>query len=365
MDQLSRIEGLRAAMRNEALDAIAFIPGSSFRYLTGGTFHVMERPTVLIVPLQGRPVVVLPDLEAESWDVLGFDAEVLRWRDEEGYAGAFAQAARLLDLQVIGVEGLSMRVIERNALQAAFPRSELKDVQAATLSLRAVKDAGEIEHLRRAVKMAEAALTLTLAEVQIGMSEREIQLAMMANVLKQPITGPVSPPLVLAGANSALPHGHAGEYRLKSGDALLFDFGVGSGGYRSDITRTVFIHDVSAEDRELYDVVLEANRKGHEAARPGLSCHALDDLCRGHLEASRFAPYVVHKTGHGLGLDVHESPMVMRGNHALLAAGNVITIEPGLYWPGRLGVRIEDDVLITEAGCESLSTLPRELLVLA
>ncbi|MBW7947450.1 MAG: M24 family metallopeptidase, partial [Sphingomonadaceae bacterium] len=149
------------------------------------------------------------------------------------------------------------------------------------------------------------------------------------------------------------------------GEDHHWDFGVGAGGYRSDITRTVFIHDVSREDREFYDCVLAANTLGRDIARPGLTAHALDDGCRGHLEQSRFSAYVVHKTGHGLGLEVHEAPQVMRGNHVELAAGNVVTIEPGLYWPGRLGVRIEDDVLITGSGCESLSTSPRELQVIA
>lgn len=363
MDHAGRIARLREIMGANGLDALALIPGATFRYLTGGVFHVMERPTVLFLPRQGRPAVVLPDLEAESWAHLHLEADVLRWRDEEGYAGAFAQAAGLLDVQRIGVEGLSMRVIEMNALRTAFRGAEIADVQALTLGLRAAKDDNEIGLLSQAVKMAEAALTATLAEVAVGMSEREIQRLMLGNMLKQPVAGPVSPPLVLAGANSALPHGHAGEYRIKSGDALLFDFGVGAGGYRSDITRTVFVHDVSAEDRALYDCVLQANELGRKIARPGLTAHALDDAVRGHLEKSRFAQYVVHKTGHGLGLEVHEAPQVMRGNHVELAAGNVITIEPGLYWPGKLGVRIEDDVLITKSGCESLSSLPRELVV--
>jgi len=365
MNNAGRIARLREIMDANTLDAMALIPGATFRYLTGGVFHVMERPTVLFLPRQGRPVVVLPDLEAESWAGLGFDAEVLRWRDEEGYAGAFARTAKSISPRRVGVEGLSMRVVEMNALKTAFPGAEFVDAQTLTLGMRAVKEAGEAEFLRKAVTMAETALAATLAEIRIGMSEREIQRMMLLNMLKQPVQGPVSPPLVLAGPTSAQPHGHAGDYRIKSGDALLFDFGVGAGGYRSDITRTVFIHDVSADDRAFYDCVLAANMLGREIARPGLTAHALDDAVRGHLEASVYAPYVVHKTGHGLGLEVHEAPQVMRGNHAELAAGNVITIEPGLYWPGKLGVRIEDDVLITPSGCESLSSSPRELVVIA
>ncbi|PSM16249.1 Xaa-Pro peptidase family protein [Nitratireductor sp. StC3] len=358
-----RIGALRGLMAEAGLDAAAFIPGATFRYLTGGVFHVMERPTVLIVPRQGRPVVVLPDMEADSWTLLSCDAHVIRWRDEEGYAAAFAKAAELVEARRLGVEGLSMRVVEANALRAAFPGAELIDMQAWTLGLRAVKDDAEIACLRKAVAMAEAALTATLDEVDVGMSEQDVQRLMLQNILAQPVQGPVSPPLVLAGPSSAMPHGRAGSYRLKVGDALLFDFGVGAGGYRSDITRTVFIGDVSPEDRALYECVLAANTLGREIARPGLTAHALDDAVRGHLEASPYADYVVHKTGHGLGLDVHEAPQIIRGNHVELVAGNVITIEPGLYRPGRLGVRIEDDVLVTADGCESLSALPRELLV--
>jgi len=358
-----RLDRLRGVASRAGVDAIAIIPGSTFLYVTGAQFHLMERPTVLIVPVEGRPAIVLPDLEFQSWQALGIDAEICRWKDEEGFAGAFAAAARAVSAQRLGVEGFAMRYAEFSALETAFPAATFANVQQHTNAMRAIKEADELGRLREAVHYAEAAFNQTLAQVRVGMTELEVQRRMMQAFLEQPVVGPIGAPLVLAGPNSALPHGHSGDYAIQPGDALLFDFGVTHHGYSSDITRTVFVGGVADEDRALYDVVLAANALGRDTARPGLTAHALDDAVRGHLEASPYADFVVHKTGHGLGLDVHEAPQIMRGNHTPLAPGHYFTIEPGLYRPGRVGVRIEDDVLITDKGCESFSTLPRELLV--
>ncbi|MCB1376452.1 MAG: M24 family metallopeptidase, partial [Rhodobacteraceae bacterium] len=146
-------------------------------------------------------------------------------------------------------------------------------------------------------------------------------------------------------------------------DALLIDFAIRCDGYYSDITRTVFLERVEDADRAVYETVLEANRLGREIAAPGMAAGDLDDAVLRVLERSPFARFIMHKTGHGLGLDVHEPPMVMRGNRQELRPGHVLTIEPGLYDPSRLGVRIEDDVLITATGCETLTSFPRELTI--
>ena len=168
--------------------------------------------------------------------------------------------------------------------------------------------------------------------------------------------------LVLAGDNSALCHGHSRRnYKIKKGDSLLFDFGATVNGYHSDITRTFFINNVSDKDKNMYDIVLKANKLGRNIAKPGLSMHSLDDQVLKVLEESEYKDFVVHKTGHGLGMDVHEDPYIMRDNFEKLENGMVITIEPGLYNQNNLGIRIEDDVLITKDGCRSLTTFDREL----
>ena len=362
--QQDRFQRLAAMLAAENLDAVALIPGSSFRYMTGGSFALMERPTMLLLPRQGRPVAIIPFLEAEAWGALGLDAHTILWTDEEGYLGAFAAAAQHLEAARIGVEGLVMRVLERDALAAAFPSAKLLDVQGPLAGLRTVKDAGEVALLRQAVAWSEQALSRTLDAIRIGMTEVEVKSMLIQNLYSLPIGGLSFEPIVLAGSNAARPHGHARtDYQIAPGDALLFDFGAMCGFYAADITRTVFVGSVSDEDRAFYDTVLAANRLGHETARAGVTAHAVDDAVRGLLERSQFSPFVVHKTGHGLGLDVHEAPQIMRGNHAMLDAGNIITVEPGLYQPGALGVRIEDNLLITADGNESLSSFSRELRI--
>ena len=154
------------------------------------------------------------------------------------------------------------------------------------------------------------------------------------------------------------------EISMQAGDALLFDFGGRYQHFSADITRTFFIGQVSETDRAFYDTVLAANTKGREISKPGLTASAVDDAVCKVLEHSQFAAFKRHKTGHGLGLDVHEAPQIMRGNQQKLEPGMVFTIEPGLYRDGEAGVRIEDDVVVTETGVESLTTYPRDLRVI-
>jgi Xaa-Pro dipeptidase len=172
-------------------------------------------------------------------------------------------------------------------------------------------------------------------------------------------------PIVAAGDNAAQPHAHArADYKIKKGDALLIDFGASWQGYNADITRTFFIGEVSDMDRAFYETVLAANLVGLAATVPNASAHDVDDAVQVRLEQSQFAAFARHKTGHGLGLDVHEAPQIMRGNHTVLEPGMVFTVEPGLYREGECGVRIEDDVLVTETGYESLTHFSKELRII-
>jgi Xaa-Pro dipeptidase len=171
-------------------------------------------------------------------------------------------------------------------------------------------------------------------------------------------------PIVLAGAASADPHGTSSPDRsLASGQPLLIDFGAAWGGYAADITRTVFVGSASPQHRAIYEAVRAANALGRRVAAPGMTLDALDRSVTESLRASGFAELVVHKTGHGLGLDIHEAPQVMIGNMQAIEPGMVFTIEPGLYRPGDIGVRIEDDVLATAGGAESLTGLDRALTI--
>ena len=258
-----------------------------------------------------------------------------------------------------------MRVFEAEALREAFPAAAVVDAHAALSRMRLHKDADEIAALRRAIAISETALSATLGAAAAGMTETGFRARLLAEMLAAGADGPSFDPIVLSGPASADPHGSPSpERRLEKGQPLLVDFGAASGGYFADITRTFFVGAATPEHRDIYEAVRAANALGREIAAPGLTLDALDRRVSDSLRASGYAELVLTKTGHGLGLDVHEAPQVMIGNMQAIEPGMVFTIEPGLYRPGDIGVRIEDDVLATPTGAELLTAFERGLTVI-
>jgi Xaa-Pro dipeptidase len=231
--------------------------------------------------------------------------------------------------------------------------------------MRLIKDSLEIKYLKEAISIAESALSDTIKFVKVDKTEIEIKNFLIQKLYQYGAEAIAFDPIVLAADNSALPHGHSrSDNRIKAGDCLLFDFGATINGYHSDITRTFFVESVSDEFKKIYSAVLTANEIGKRISKPNLTLHDLDDQVLNSLCDSGYQDLIVHKTGHGLGMDVHEDPYVMRNNQEVLESGMVITIEPGLYKQSSLGVRIEDDVLITDTGCESLTSFSRDLTLI-
>lgn len=367
MPSEKRLRHLQQVLADQGLDAAALIPGPGFQYLTGSVHHVMERPIVLFVPRAGRPALVIPSLEADFFASKGFDAMHFRWADADGFEGAFAGALAQLELLEgrIAVEGQYMRFFEAGAIQRQAPDAQLIDGQELIAGIRLCKEPGEIELQRQAIRISEAALEHTVSTLRAGMSEREVANILINRMSELGGHGLAFEPLVLGGDNSARPHGKIrDDAPLQAGDSLIFDFGTTIDGYTADITRTFFIGEAGDEARALYAAVLNANRVGRETARPGMACGELDEIVTQALHDSGYGEYILHRTGHGLGLDVHEAPWITRGNEAVLEPGMVFTIEPGLYKPDVMGIRVEDNVVVTEDGIESLSTFPRELRVI-
>lgn len=362
------LKPLTDVLARTGLDALVLVPGANFRRVFGKDFHQMERPLAVIVPRQGEAVAVVPHLELGSFTPIGFPGQVFPWRDEAGYMGAFLAAGealpKLREGARIGVEGQRMRVFDLFALQKALPGADFVDIHGEISKVRLHKTPEEIALQRKAIRLSEAALEATLAEVKVGMTETEVEGILLRNLFSHGADGLAFAPIVAAGDNAAKPHAHARpDYRIKPGDPLLFDFGGTHLGYSADITRTFFVKEVSDYDRAFYETVLAANTKGREVSRPGITASDVDDAVLTVLEQSQFAQFARHKTGHGLGLDVHEAPQIMRGNKDILEPGMVFTIEPGLYRDGEAGVRIEDDVVVTENGIECLTSFPRELRI--
>ena len=254
---------------------------------------------------------------------------------------------------------LELRQIERNALG-----SKIVEADEILSHGRMCKDHDEIEAIRTAIRVSEQSLKATCAQVKVGMTEREVQMILNMEMLKHGADGHGFPPIVLSGPRAALPHGSAGDRRLQEGDCLLIDYGFRVGAYSADITRTFSIGTPDPEWKEVYEVVKAANAAGRKTAAPGVTAEEVDAATRKVVVDAGYGIYFNHRTGHGLGLEIHEPPYIVAGNKTVLQPGMVFTVEPGIYLADRVGVRIEDDVVITQDGAESLSTLPRELTVL-
>ena len=347
------------------VDAVALVPGANFTRLFGKAFASQERPLVVVVPQNGPPAAVVPNLELTSFALLGFEGEAFDWRDQSGYHDAFAAMAAHLPLKSIAVEGQVMRVFVDQALRRAYRDIKIIDAEPEISALRMEKTPAEIASLEEAIRISEAALQTVIDSVKVGQSEKDIERKLIATLFEKGGEGLSFPPIVAAADNAARPHAKAREdYAIKAGDALLFDFGAIKGGICADITRTFFVGHATDKAAEIYETVRKANIRGLEALKPGATAHEVDDAATRVLEDSAYAEFIRHKTGHGLGREVHEAPYIMRGNDQIMRPGMVVTIEPGLYVDGELGVRIEDDVLVTEGGCRSLTTFAKDLTII-
>ncbi len=360
-----RWQRLGQSLRSAGLDALALNPGPSLYYLTGLAFHLMERPVIgLFTPTQ-PPCLILPELEREKAASAGLGLRLETYSEEEaGRLDALRRALRSLSIEQarVGIEPLRLRVMELHLLQEAAPRAEFVPADAAVGTLRLTKDGSEIEAIRQAVRVAEAALEALLPQIRPGMTERQIASELTVQLLRAGSETELPfPPIVASGLNSALPHAVPSDRRLEPGDLIVIDWGAAVRGYISDLTRTFCLGPAPDEWRRLHEVVAQANAAGRAAARPGATCGDIDGAARTVIQAAGLGEAFIHRTGHGIGLEAHEPPYLHADNPAPLAPGMTFTVEPGIYLPGRGGIRIEDDVLVTPQGSECLSSLPRTL----
>jgi Xaa-Pro dipeptidase len=258
-----------------------------------------------------------------------------------------------------------MRVMELRFIEDAFANPRIVAAEEIFAALRMTKDADELAKMREAVAIAERALAATLPTIRIGQTEREIATELVMQTLRAGSESdlPFSP-IVASGPNSALPHAFVTDRKLQPGDMLTLDWGAAKHGYMADLTRTFAIGEVSDELKKIYELVKAANAAAAAATQPGVACAEVDAAARKVITDGGYGQYFTHRVGHGLGLEGHEDPSMHGRNETSLEAGMTFTIEPGIYVPGKGGVRIEDNVVVTEAGCESLSSYSRELQII-
>lgn len=363
----SRFDKLNASLRTSDLDAVILNPGPTLTHLTGLHFHLMERPVVLLYAKDQDPAIVLPELELQKVASLPYKLQVFPYPENPSeWDSAFRRATQALGLdgKRIGVEPRQLRLLEFRYVRAGAPESDYPDASEVLSSLRLRKDQTEVEAMRRAVKIAQDALEATIPLIKIGMTEKELSSELVVQLLKHG-SDPEMPfaPIVSGGPNAANPHASPSERKLQGGDLLVVDWGATYDGYISDLTRTFAVGEVDDEYKKIHEIVQEANAAGRAAGKPGVPCANVDKAARDVIESAGYGEFFTHRTGHGIGMEGHEEPYMRGDNMQLLEPGMAFTVEPGIYLPNRNGVRIEDNVVITETGADVLSDMPREIRV--
>lgn len=362
---LERQKRLATALLAADFEGMVLNAGPSLSYLTGLQFHLSERPVVAVFKPGMPAALVLPELEGGKAEGLPFEARVFMYgEDPQMWDRAFQQAFSWLGLvrARLGVEPRRLRLLELRLLEAAAPGVQFVSGETILAGLRAVKDQAEVTAMRQAVAVAERALEATLPHIRLGITERELASELACQLLRvgSQAEMPFSP-IVAFGPHSANPHAFPTDRTLAANEIVLLDWGANVGGYYSDITRTFVSGEPDPELTRVAEVVAQANTAARQGAGPGVAAGAVDRLARQVIAGAGYGEYFIHRTGHGLGIEGHEAPYIRAGSDEELTPGMTFTIEPGIYLPGHGGVRIEDDVLITADGAESLTGLARDL----
>jgi Xaa-Pro aminopeptidase len=357
----SRIDDVRAKMVEREVDLVAIAPSDSLTYVLGFSPLPDERMCLLLVS-ERDTVFVVPALNAEqSSQHAPTGLTFLTWADDEGFEQALRDGLSRVapgGARRVAADPL-MRADHLMQLQARVPGSpEYVDAETVLRELREVKSGPELELLKQSALTADRAMIAALEACHAGVTELDVAAAASAE-FRAAGADAVSFTIAAAGPNGALPHHHTSKRVIEDGEPVVIDIGGKREGYCSDLTRMALVGDPPAECFEVCEVVEAAVVAALAIARPGVSAGDVDAAARGVIDAAGYGEYFVHRTGHGLGISVHEPPWIMRGNTEVLREGMVFSIEPGIYLPGRFGVRLEEIVFATADGCERFSELTR------
>jgi len=355
-----RMARTQAEMARQGVDLLLAGASSDLRYLTGHVGHTSERLSLLLLPRDGDPAYVVPTLEAATLADRADLFDLHTWEETQDPAAVVAAVAGGMAGKTVAVADQLWSVFLLR-LQAALPGARWVEAGPVLRPLRMIKDGREIELLREAGRRTDDAWEAFVTQPLAGQTERQA-LARLLELTHARGLGPGFG-LCASGPHSASPHHQTGDRVIQPGDAVVFDWGGTLDGYVSDVTRTVIVGEPSEEFQRVYGVVLDANEAALAAVRPDAPCEDVDLAARSVIEDAGYGQYFIHRVGHGLGLDVHEEPYLVAGNSLPLAPGMVFSDEPGVYLPGRFGVRIEDAVLCTDDGGERLNQATRELTV--
>jgi D-alanyl-D-alanine dipeptidase len=357
----ARLRAAEERLREGGADALVVAPSSDLLYLAGYAPMPMERPTALVVTPGARPTLIVPTLERPL--ALGCPAggslEIVDWGDDTDPYPVIAARLPSAGSVAIGDRIWGVHVL---ALQARAPGLRWRSAREILGPMRARKDEQELDALRRAAAGADAALADVLAGRLTGRSEIDVARTLRASLVEHGHTQ-AGFTIVASGPNSASPHHEPTDRVLAPGDAVVLDFGGTVDGYHSDLTRTIVVGEAPEELGSVHDIVRGAQTAAIEVVRPGIEIREVDRAARRVIEATGYGDRFIHRTGHGIGLELHEPPYASEADETTLEPGMTFSVEPGIYLDGRFGVRIEDIVTVTDDGVEVLNGSARELRV--
>lgn len=362
----NQIKDFSSWLKSEQIDAAIVTSTENVFYFSKFYSDPHERLLAVVLFPEAEPFLICPQMEAVAAKNAGFKESIFGYSDtDEPWEIVVREISkRAGKVHKLAIEKTHMNVERYEILNQAFPDSSFIQAEEKLNQLRLVKDEQELLKLKKACELADYAIEVGARSIKEGITELELVAIVESELKKKGVEKMSFDTTILAGANAAAPHGSPGTTKVKKGDFVLFDLGVIYEGYCSDITRTLCYGEPKEEHVKVYETVLAAQKAAVAASRPGITCSELDLTARKVIEEAGYGEYFTHRLGHGLGISIHEYPSVTSTNPLVLKKGMVYTIEPGIYIPGEVGVRIEDDVYITENGAETLTKYPKELMII-
>ena len=361
-DFAARRQGAAKAAEEAGLAGMLVTPGPDLIYLTGyAPVAITERITMLVIPVDGEPTMIVPRLErpdaetAAGASMLG----IVDWSDGSDPYAATAELLAATGRYAVSDSAWAMHIL---GLQEQLSASTYVAMTTALPMLRAVKDADEIQRLAAAGAAADQAYGEIVKVGFAGRTETDLG-ADLAGLLRQFGHSQVDFTVVGSGPNGANPHHEIGDRVIEEGDMVVLDFGGLKHGYGSDTTRTVHVGEPTDEERDVHEIVRRAQQAAFEAVRPGIECQDVDRVARSVIIDAGYGEYFIHRVGHGIGLTTHEPPYMVEGETQVVRPGMCFSIEPGIYLPGRFGVRIEDIVTVTDRGGRRLNQTSHEMQI--
>jgi len=355
--QEKRVGRLREELRDEGLEGVVMVPGPNMRYYTGVSSLLLERPFMLLAPVDGDPHLVAPALESGPYGDCVVRMKVHPWTDSEGSGGAITEAVKGAGMKgKWGVEGRVPFLFLDRLMKKASPK--FRNAEPILQGVREIKDENEVALLKKSATILSKSFEEFPSMLKEGLTEQQVAKAAIDAIYANGATR-VDDMLVQSGPRAADPHGLPSGRKIGRGESIVMDVGATYEGYYSDITRT-FCIGPSPEVEEVYQKVLEAEKQGIGKAAQGVRVGVVDGAARGVLKKAGLGKHFIHRTGHGLGIEVHEAPYIVEGGDEKLQSNMCFTVEPGVYIRGKLGVRIEDDVLIEGKKGVALTSTPKD-----